>query len=613
MVAYSLRLLALLLLLGAGEGRIRRIRFKGNHHFSNSRLSNILYTSRNELYSPPMVVADSAELVRFYRNQGFPRVEVEPRYLASRNKLIYHIKEGDRLKIKSIRIIGASASDENAILAKIPLKKKSPFTLFGQQETERIIKRYYKDRSYPYVVVNMDTTTQGTEIELTLSVVPGKRAWISSISFSGVAPSAVNPDFLLRTTRLKAGERYSAARLDRASRLLYSTSLFSRVRMNLLTVSSGREDSLDVVFQLTPTKTHAVLVGGGVQTAENEFIPDRLLLSLGWEHLNIFHRGVTLSSEVTLSPTFRGDYETGFEIRNRYPNILPWGLALALSPYWKHRLNRDTINIFTHTLGGEAGIEKDFSDKLRVSLSAQAKQVWQIPKNLPFDETGSTNFLRFSLIYDSRDDFFNPKSGVFFSPYADWAGRPFGGDNNFVRLNAEFRNYLALPFDAVLAWRLRGGLIAPHSGMRYEDISLFEKFTLGGSGTVRALSDRALGPDSILVNFRPNSPDPVTGEVDTTWFFDHYGTLLLLYSFELRTPYMFNNLIGFAFFMDVGMCARDGDNIRDEDRAWGPGAGIRINTPIGPVRIDYAKNALTPYSWEPREIGRIELGFLQAF
>ncbi|MCK4334672.1 BamA/TamA family outer membrane protein [candidate division WOR-3 bacterium] len=616
MVASCFRLCLLLLLLGAGEGRIRRIRFKGNRHFSSSRLSNVIYTTRKELYSPSMVVADSAELVRFYRNQGFSWVEVTTQYLASRDKLTYYINEGERLKVKSIRAIGASASDENAILAKIPIKKRSPFTLFGEQETERLTKKYYKDRGYPYVVVNIDTVTYGTEVELTLSVVPGKRTWISSISFSGVAPSAVNPDFLMRTTGLKAGERYSAARLDRASRLLYSTSLFSRVRMNLLAASSGREDSLDVVFQLTPAKTRAVLVGGGVQTAENEFIPDRLLLSLGWEHLNLLHRGVTLSSEVTLSPTFRGNYETGFEIRNRYPNILPWGLALALSPYWKHRLNRDTVNIFTHTLGGEAGIERDFSDKLRAGLSAQAKKVWQIPENLPFDGTGSTNFLRLSLIYDSRDDFFNPKSGVFFSPYADWAGRPFGGNNDFLRLNAELRNYLALPFGSVLAWRLRGGLIAPHSGMRYEDISLFEKFTLGGSGTVRAVSDRALGPDSILVNFRPNPPDSVTGEVDTTWFFDHYGTFLLLYSFELRTPYMFNNLIGFAFFVDVGMCARDGDAIRDEDRAWGPGAGIRINTPIGPVRIDYAKNAAEPFkpfkeSWTLG--GRIELGFLQAF
>lgn len=205
---------------------------------------------------------------------------------------------------------------------------------------------------------------------------------------------------------------------------------------------------------------------------------------------------------------------------------------------------------------------------------------------------------------------------MFFSPYADWAGRPFGGDNDFFRFNAELRNYLALPFGSVLAWRLRGGLIAPHSGMTYENISLFEKFTLGGSGTVRAVSDRALGPDSILVNFRPNPPDSVTGEVDTTWFFDHYGTFLLLYSFELRTPYVFNNLIGFAFFVDVGMCARDADHVRDADRAWGPGAGIRINTPIGPVRIDYAKNASEPFkpfkeSWTLG--GRIELGFLQAF
>ena len=521
------------------------------------------------------------------------------------------------MKIKSIRIVGVSASDEKAVLSKIPLKKKTPFTLFGQQETERLAKKYYKDRGYPYVVVNVDTTISEADVELTLSVVPGKRTWISNISFSGVTPSFVHPDFLMRTTRLKAGELYSAKRLDRANRFLYATSLFSRVRMQLLKVPSGREDSLDVAFELSTAKTHAVLLGVGLQTAPDTLIPDRVLLSAGWEHLNLFHRGVTFSSEVTFVPTFGGDYEIAVELRNRYPNFLPWGLALLISPYFEHRLNRDTVNIFTYILGGEAGLEKDFSDRLRVGISAQARQVWQTPTGLPFDVTGATNFLRLSLIYDSRNDFFNPSSGVFFYPYADWAGKPFGGDNHFVRLNAEFRNYLALPLEAVLAWRIRGGVIIPHSGMAYEEISLFEKFSLGGSGTVRAIWDRYLGPDTVVYT----RLEVENGDTTLQRRVERYGTFVLLHNMEIRTPYMLWNLIGFVVFIDIGLCTRDPNSTpeRNKEWAWGPGAGIRINTPIGPVRIDYAKNALKPYhldleqQTEENDIGRIEFGFLQAF
>jgi outer membrane protein assembly factor BamA len=564
-----------------------------------------------------MVAADSSELIRYYRNQGFIWVALTPSYLEHRRHLTYYIDEGKRLKIRNIRIIGVSASDEKAVLSKIPLKKKTPFTLFGQQETERLAKKYYKDRGYPYVVVNVDTAISQADVELTLSVVPGKRTWISSISFSGAPPSFVHPDFLMRSTRLKAGELYSGQRLDRANRLIYATSLFSRVRMQLLKVPSGREDSLDVEFELTPTKTHAILLGVGLQTAPDTLIPDRILLSAGWENLNLFHRGVTFSSEVTFVPTFGGDYEIALELRNRYPNFLPWGLALLVSPYFQHRLNRDTVNIFTYTLGGEAGLEKDFSDKLRVGISAQVKQVWQTPRGLPLDVTGATNFLRLSLIYDNRNDFFNPSSGVFFYPYADWAGKPFGGDNDFVRLNAEFRNYLALPLDAVLAWRLRSGMIIPHSGMTYEEIFLSEEFSLGGSGTVRAIWDRYLGPDTIVYT----RPEVKNGDTTFQRRVERYGTFVFLHNLEIRTPYFIKNLIGFVVFIDIGLCTRDYNSTPEPDKewAWGPGAGIRINTPIGPVRIDYAKNALKPYyldlehRTEKNDIGRIELGFLQAF
>jgi len=625
-----------------GKGpTVNRIRFRGNRRVSGSRLANVLYTTRKTLYNPSMVASDSAEILRFYRNQGFPWAEVKPRYDRNRRKLVYRLQEGPRLKIKSVRIIGASASDENAILGKVPLKKKSPFTLLARQETERIARRYYKDRGYPYVVVSADTTTRGTQVELTLSVVPGKRAWISSIAFSGVNPNQVNPAFLLRTTRLKAGERYSAKRLDRANRLLYSTSLFSRVRMDLLSVASGREDSLDLDFQLTYAKPHAVLLGAGIQTGNTEdraayisgdsplarilkaITPDRLFLSLGWEHLNLFRRGVTLSAEATITPTFSGDYETGFEIRNRYPNFLPWGLTLSLSPYWKHSRRQDSTTVFiTHTLGGEAGFEKDFSDKLRVGISAQMKRGFQTPNDSSPEL--QTNFLRASLIYDSRDDFFNPKSGVFFFPYFDWAGKPFGGANHFVRASAEIRNYLELPFQSVLAWRLRGGIILPHSGMRPEDISLEEKFTLGGTGTVRAVWDKYLGPDTRILEKTEIITDEETGQVDTLYYelVERYGTLMLLNNIEVRTPYVLWNLIGFAFFVDIGLCTRGPDSKPEpnEEWVWGPGGGIRINTPIGPVRIDYAKNALQPYHLDlsdgltpDDDIGRIEFGFLQAF
>ncbi len=593
------RLLLALLVVGVQEGRIRRIRFEGNRHFFSSKLANTISTVRKDFYSETKITADSARLVEFYHNQGFPWVQVAVDYESSRKRLTYSITEGQRLHVERIRTSGASNEDAEAFLSKIPLRRNTPLTAFGLSEAQRITKRYYQERGYPYPVVTVDTTSTLSRVDVKISVVPGTEAFISRIDFLGVPDSVINHKFLFLTSRLKSGELYSISKLDKASRFLYATSLFSKVDISPSRPSSASEDSLDISIQLTAAKMRSVLLGAGIETSDTSFIPDRFLLSIGWEHINLFHRGVTFSIQTTCNPTFKGNYDLSLNVVNRYPFFLPWGIALSLSPYFENsyiRSDSSTPNKTSYTVGGEVGLDKEISEKLLGGVSMQLKRNWSFIDNLPYspiDEIGKTNFMRLYFIYDSRNDFFNPSAGIFFYPYADWAGKPFGGDNHFARVAADFRNYLALPFKSVLAWRIRAGIIIPHSGMDPEYISHYEKFTLGGPGSVRALSAKSIGPDFV--------------SSDST----RCGTFLLAHSMEIRTPYAFG-WVGLAFFLDAGICARDPNHIGQDDWAWGPGVGLRINTPIGPVRLDYAKSARTPYHWSD-DIGRFELGFLHSF
>lgn len=613
MVVSSFKLLVLLFLLGAQEGTVKRIRFEGNRHFSDSRLAKVIYMDRKASFTLDAVSKDSIEILRFYHNQGFPLTEVRWAYLENRRALTYYIEEGMRLRISGIEVIGALSSDLAGLRSVITIRKNTPPVQFWINDTEAKIKRYYQNRGYYNAVVQTDTSIQDENIQITYTVAPGNKVWISGISFKG-AEGFVDTNFLARASRLSKGELYSASRVDRASRLLYSTYLFTRVELGRYPPLSGSDDSLGLLFTLTPDKTRSILLGGGIQTAENGYIPDRLLLSAGWENLNLFKKGITLSTNLTFNPIFVFDfkskefdwnYEFKAEIRNRYPYFLPWGINFGIYPYFEHSRLKDSVGIIYNyfTLGGELGVDKDISDRLRVALSMQGTQTW-VPRR---DTANVTNFLRTSLIYDTRNDFFNPSAGVFFYPYLDWAGRPFGGDNHFARLAADFRNYLALPFKSVLAWRLRVGWIIPHSGMNPAEISKLDKFYLGGSGSVRALYLRSVGPDSTVTGSR-KIVDSITGDTAAIPIFEHYGTFLFLHNLELRTPYFFN-LVSVAVFLDAGACSRD---LNDTGAywGWGPGIGVRVQTPIGPVRLDYAKDARKPFS---ENWGRIEIGFLQAF
>jgi|GEM_PF-3143582 len=604
-----------------GKGpTVKRMRFKGEPGFSDSRLKGIIGTELNRLYEIQKVSEDSNHLVSFYKHQGYPWAAIAPEYDSTKRRLTFTIIKGKRLKIEEIRFVGVPGTDTGMLKRLIPLKRNKPVTVLALQETLMATARYFRDKGYYYVDVSLEQSVKGRDVSLSIKVTPGKKAVISSISFTGVDPSRIYPGFLLRTTRLKPGEFYSVSRVDRAGKLLYATYLFNRVRVDFDTIP---QDSLDLVFSLDPAKARIVSFGFGLQTAGKDeldgkselwsIIPDRLSLSLGWEHLNLFKRGVGFSTEMIYNPTFRGDYETELNIRNRYPNFLPWGLALTISPYWKHGFYKIDSEKNYHILGAEAGLDRYFSDRLRTGLSIQIRKI------LVGASEEQTNFLRASMVYDSRDDFFSPTSGVYFFPYADWAGTPLGGSNNFVRMAADFRNYLALPLDIVLVWRAHGGFLIPHSGERYEDISFFEKFTIGGAGSLRAIDNKVLGPDIDTITVIDTTIDTIDHvelvtdtTLDTTRTFNHYGSLLFLYSFEIRTPYI-SDLLGFVLFFDIGLCERSLDNIGD-NWTWGPGVGVRVKTPIGPVRLDISKDARTPFDTSHWLYGaRIDIGFLQAF
>jgi outer membrane protein assembly factor BamA len=130
------------------------------------------------------------------------------------------------------------------------------------------------------------------------------------------------------------------------------------------------------------------------------------------------------------------------------------------------------------------------------------------------------------------------------------------------------------------------GIVRPYG--RTAVVPYYESFTLGGRSTLRGYPDRSIGPDSSLVaGYR-------------------YGTAVVNGNVELRSPYILGwvGLVGFADAGDVGW------DFRMTAYEYSAGAGIRVKTPIGPVRLDWGKRLRKPPSGDK---GRFYLGLLHAF
>ena len=165
---------------------------------------------------------------------------------------------------------------------------------------------------------------------------------------------------------------------------------------------------------------------------------------------------------------------------------------------------------------------------------------------------GRINSVTWQKVYDSRDNIYEPTRGRRISYTTQWAGHGLGGDFDFYKFTAETRMYKKLGAKNVLAFRARAGFIqgdAPYSQL----------FTLGGADSLRGYEDD---------QFR--------------------GKKMYNATLEFRFPIV--KKVSGVLFGDIGD-AWDAPNVTwynsKKSFNYGVGAGVRITTPIGPVKLDY--------------------------
>jgi outer membrane protein insertion porin family len=169
-----------------------------------------------------------------------------------------------------------------------------------------------------------------------------------------------------------------------------------------------------------------------------------------------------------------------------------------------------------------------------------------------------------ALVWDLRDDIFNPRKGALYGIVLKQAMHQLGSGADFSKLSLQSSWYIPVTRGMVAALSARGGKAWPH----YETIELplHERFKLGGSTTVRGYTQDSVGP-----------------QVDGT---PTGGSSMVLFNAEVRLKA--TEGFGLVLFSDAGNVWID-QSIRLERLRASYGAGIRYGTPVGPLRIDYGQ------------------------
>ena len=401
---------------------------------------------------------------------------------------------------------------------------------------------------------------------------PGPYSRIDSLSITGCSPDLVR--LARRIMDLDLPMDYSASRLQEASLDLRRTQLFQQVSLETENLEPGR---LLLLARLQNARMRVWRAGVGTWS-DNPW-----LVRAGWAHRNFFHRGIGLDVDGRL-----GAYERELGARVFW---LGWltpasrtSLGLSVEEFDEDAFfSREEKLSLTHLFGQQGS----FSWKTGISFSLVDVEDHDPLEGDQPDPQGPMLEFWSDLMWDFTDSPTAPTRGHYYKLTGTVAP---------AFLGVSEAPYTALQLDAAILRPLLPGIIAT-SRLRLgashllgdaADLLATRRFYAGGFNTMRGYKRRHLGPDD-------GAGDPRGGQ------------FTLLAGAELRFPLFWR--FGGAVFFDAGQVWRQSEDVALGDLSGAAGLALDLRTPIGPIRVNYARNVLTRLPGEGRDLLSVGVGY----
>ncbi|BAC89804.1 BamA/TamA family outer membrane protein [Gloeobacter violaceus] len=449
---------------------------------------------------------------------------------------------------------------------------------FGElQRGVKSLEEWYAERGYVLAKVADVQSTPDGKVKLTVT-----EGIIEDIRVKG---NTRTRDFIVtREVALKPGGVFNRNAIQRDLQRVYALNIFKDVGLDL---GQGQDPQKVVVnIKVEEKSTGSIAAGAGVNSAYGFFGTLSLQESnLGGNNqkigLDVQGGGQILLFNLSFTdPWIAGDpnrtsLSTNIFNRQAFSYVFNGGGVGVLNPRTGFvetpRENRLGLGvIFGRPLNNEwrasAGARFE-TVQLRDFLGRRyTTDNLGNPLTISGTDTDRLFFLQGALVRDTRDNPNTPRSGSVLRGSLDQSVGVLG-DVFFTRPTVSYSQFI--PMD-ILPWGQGKQVLAFNSsvGTVFGALPPYEAFTLGGGNSVRGFFEGNLGTGrSYMINsveFRAPVFDPVGAAL-----FVDYGTTLGSQAAVLGAPAIVRGKIG------AGL---------------GFGIGLRVQSPLGPLRIDFAAN-----------------------
>ena len=559
------------------RGAVSRINFEGNTHFSQKVLRKEMKTrGRTPIYfldksgrlDEVQLQQDLDKIREFYQDHGYIDVEIKDVRRERMEKgpmvLTIVIAEGPQYHVRKLSVAGYQNTTEQRIRALLKMKEGSVYSPKQLRDDAKAVADAYGSGGYVDLVVQPEGTPAGPAlIDVHYSIEEGVRSFVNRVNIEG---NTRTKDKVIRREVLVApGDVFNTVRVDITKKRLENLGYFAKVETYPEdTDIPGRKD-LTILVQ--EKRTGSLSFGGGFSTVDS--LVGFVELTQG--NFDLFNW-----------PSFTGGGQK-FRLRIQYGTERKDLILSITEPYLFDRrlsLNGQAFYTEANYLSSEYDQRNyGFAMELRKPINAYTSATlgYQLQDVDIFDvaisasdfiqsQKGSTTESKIfsGVLFDSRDNPLLSRRGhrVSFAPYI--AGGFLGGDTQIYGLDLEGSQYFHLPWDTILL--INGEVATVSQWGSGNDVPIFERLYLGGSNNLRGFPFREVGPQD-------ENGEPVGGK--TMW----------RTTIEWTFPIV-EKARG-AIFYDTGFVNSDPWSFGFNHIASDVGIGLRLDLPIGPLRLDY--------------------------
>jgi outer membrane protein assembly complex protein YaeT len=586
---------------------------------------------------------DVLRLRLFYRQRGLYKARVDTTVTADipgRVNIRFDIVEGPPVLIDTLRVTGLDTLRDGPRLARQLEQMRGG--RFDRLELERRVASVFdrlRDQGYARATVlrSYEADTLRDRATVDLQFLPGRVMRIASIDVE-IQPREgkrleIPEAEVRRLMSLHVGEIYREQDLFRSQRDLYQLETYAHVEIRLApdSLQPPGDSLLAVRVLLSEAAMHSVRLGAGWATldcfrTQGRFV-DRDFIG-GARRLEVNGRlskigvGYPLDgAEPLCASQVRNDvfsdtvnYYVGSTVRQ--PLLFGLRLAPTLTLFSERYSELDAYMRST-TIGGVASVTRETRPRTPLTLAYQLEYgrtqaadavfcaVFNVCELQAISELTQNSQLatgRVSLSRDRTDNPYDPRRGDIVRVEWRHSSPLIGSDFRFNKWTGEAAWYKGLGPGVTFASRLQIGGVLALGGLRGADdfVPPQERMYGGGPNSVRGYRQNELGPLVYLVDTA--RVDSILPSGDTLFVADDTiavirtsptgGNALVLANAELRMrPPFLRQLLQFALFVDGGQVYNRGkERVRLDQFRWTPGVGLRIASPVGPIRFDLAYN-----------------------